>query len=102
MKVFYDGQRWWLAPLSKMATSLAAAPVVAKMAAGRAEITFTRAEEMVDGRTESTDTMLVMVEAQRVTTLLLTGGRLLGERMVDPSVRIDAHTHAKGEGKDFW
>ena len=82
-----------------MATSVAAFPAVAKIAAAWVEITFARAADMVDGRAESTDTLFLMVEAQRVTTLLMTGEMLLGERMVASSVRIGAHTLAKGEGK---
>ena len=82
MKASYDGHRWWVAPLSKIATSLAAAPAAAKMAVGWVEITIARVSGMVAGRVDITDTMLVMVEDQRVTTLLMTGVRLVGERMV--------------------
>ena len=82
-----------------MATSVAVFPAVAKIAAAWVEITFARAADMVDRRAESTDTLFLMVEAQRVTALLITGEMLLGERMMASSVRIGAHALAKGEGE---
>ena len=78
-----------------MATSVAVFPAVAKIAAAWVEITFARAADIVDGQAESTDTMLVMVQAQRVTTFMMTGGRLLDERTVALLVIIDSHAHTK-------
>ena len=76
MKASYDGQRRWVTPLLRMATSVLPAPVATKTAAGRTEINFERMVEVGDGWAESIDAMLVMVEAQGVTRLLMIGGRL--------------------------
>ena len=49
--------------------------------ARRAKITFTRAAEILGGRAERTDAMLLMVEAWTVTTLLAPGAEEGGTRM---------------------
>ena len=65
--------RLWIAPLSRIATSVSLSAAAAKISAGRAEITFARAAEILGGRAERTDAVLLMVEDRRVTTLLAPG-----------------------------
>ena len=97
MKASWECRRWWVAPLSRIATSVLVAAAVAKMLAGRAEITFVRVAEILGGRTKRTNAMLLMVEARRVTTLLAPGARVGGGTTALPLVRMDAHAHAKEE-----
>ena len=74
--------------------------VAAKKSAGRAEITFARAAEILGGRAERTDAMLLMVEARRVTTLLAPGAGERGGRTSLLLVRMDAHALAMEEEED--
>ena len=97
MKASWECRRWWVAPISRIATSVLVAAAVAKMLAGRAEITFVRVAEILGGRTKRTNAMLLMVEALRVTTLLAPGARVGGIMTALPLVRMDAHAHAKEE-----
>ena len=61
------------------------------MSAGRAEITFARAADILGERAERTDAMLLMVEAQRVTTILAPGAGEGGGWTCLLLVRMDAH-----------
>ena len=97
MKASWECQRWWVALLSRIKISVLVAAAVAKMLAGREEITFVRVAEILGGRTKRTDAMLLMVEALRVTTLLATGARVGGGTTALPLVRMDVHAHAKEE-----
>ena len=73
----------------------------AKMSAGRAEITFARAAEILGGRAERTNAMLLMVEARRVTTLLAPGaGEGGGWTLL--LVRMDAHALAMERLRRRW
>ena len=83
-----------MAPLSRIATSVLVSAAAAKISAGRAEITFARAAEILGGRAERTDAMLLMVEAQRVTTLLAPGAGEGGGRTSLLLVTTDAHALA--------
>ena len=97
MKAAWECQKWWVAPLYRIATSVLVSAAGAKMSAGRAEITFARAAENLEGRAERTDTMLLIVEAQRVTTLLAPGAGEGGGRTSLLLVRMDAHAHTMEE-----
>ena len=81
-------------PLSRIATSVLLSAAAANISAGRAEITFARAAEILGGRAERTDAMLLMVEARRVTTLLAPGAGEGGGRTSLLLVRMDAHALA--------
>ena len=70
------------------------AAAAAKRSAGRAEITFARAAEILGGRAERTDAMLLMVEARRVTTLLALGAGEVGGGTSLFVMRMDAHALA--------
>lgn len=91
MKPWYNVQRWWVAPLFKIATSLGEAPAAAEMTAGLTDI----GAQCLRAHAAA---ILTMVEEQRMTTLLTMWGRLVGERMVASSVRIDAHACTNAEG----
>ena len=69
----------------------------AKIPAGRAAITFARAAENLVGLAERTDAMLLMVDAQIVTTLLAPGAGVVGGRTSLILVRMDTHARAMGE-----
>ena len=99
MKASWECQRWWVAPLSRIATSVLVSAAAAKMSAGRAEITFARAAENLGGRLERTDAMLLMVLARRVTTLLAPGAGDGGGRTSLLLVRMDAHARAMEEAE---
>ena len=77
-----------------MATSVLVAPAAAKISAGRAEITFARAAEILGGRAKRTDAMMLMVEARRVTTLLAPGAGEGGGGTSLLVMRMDAHALA--------
>ena len=83
-----------MAPLSRIATSVLVSAAAAKMSAGRAEMTFARAAEILGGRANRTDAMLLMVEARRVTTLLAPGSGEGGGWTSLLLVRMDAHALA--------
>ena len=102
MKASWECQRWWVAPLSSIAKSvLVPAAAVVKMSAGRTEITFARAAEILGGHAERTDAILLMVEARRVTTHLALGAREGGGRKILLLVRMDSHAVAmEGEEED--
>ena len=91
MKASWECRRWWVALLSRIATFVLVAAAVAKMSAGRAEITFARAVDILAGRAERTNAMLLMVEARRVTTFLAPGAGEGGGRKSFLLVRMDAH-----------
>ena len=74
---------------------MSVAAAVAKMSAGRAEITFARMAEILGGRAERTDVVFFMVETRRVTTLLAWGAGVGGGRTALPLVRMDMHARAK-------
>ena len=97
MKASWECQRWWVAPLSRIATSVSVSAAAAKMSPGRAEITFARAADILGGRAERTDAMLMMVEARRVTTLLAPGAEEGGGGTSLLLVRMDAHALAMEE-----
>ena len=63
-----------------------------------AQITIIRVVGMVAGRAKIADTMLVMSEERRVTAIVPVGARLMGERMVMPSIRMDPHALANLKG----
>ena len=67
----------------------------AKMSAGRAEITFARAAEILGGRVKRTDAMLLIVEARRVTTFLALGVSVVGDTIALLMASMDAHARAK-------
>ena len=101
MKASWECQRWWVAPLSSIVTSMLVPAAAVKMSAGRAEITFAKAAENLGGRAKRTDAMLFMVEAWRVTTLLAPGAGEGGGRTSLLLVRMDAHALAMaGEEED--
>ena len=97
MKALWECQRWWVAPLSKIATSMSVAAAAAKMLVGLAEITCARAEENLGGRAKQTNAILLMVESRRVTTLLVSGVMVGGGRIALPLMRMVAHAYAKEE-----
>ena len=100
MKASWECQRWWVAPLSNIATSVLVPAAAVKMSAGRAEITFARAAEIIGGRAERTDAMLLMVGARKVTTLLVPGAGEGGGRTRLLLGRMDAHALAMEEEED--
>ena len=55
-------------------------------------------EEMVAGLAEMAVAIFIMEDEQKIITLLLMWGRLVGERTAALSVRMDAHAHATAEG----
>ena len=84
----------------RIATSVLVSAAAAKISAGRAEITFARAAEILGGRAKRTDVMLLMVEARRVTTLLAPGAGEGGGRTSLLLVRMDAHALAMEEEEE--
>ena len=74
---------------------MSVAAAVAKMSAGRVEITFARMADILGGRAERTDVVFFVVEAQRVTTRLTSGVGVGGGRTALPLVRMNMHARAK-------
>ena len=100
MKALWECQRCWVTPLSRIATSVSVAATSAKISAGRGDITFARAAEIIGGRAKRNDAILLVVESRRVTTLLTPGAMVGGRKTALSLVRMDVHAYAKEE-KEF-